>query len=482
MWFVCLSYEPRVVIQEMEGIMMTQRDTQHMSRTTGGILTGTSTLIVFAIIVFIQLLAVNHNQRFDLTKNKRHSLSDQTIKILKSLDQPIQAYSFYTQNDPDFETVKDLLTQYEQTTPNFRYTFIDADRDPVTAEKYDVKTYATTVLTYGTLNRKMTVPSEKELTNGIVKLIQGDNRKTIYMLTLHGELDCESFDPQEIGTLKVTLEDSNYIVKPLNLLQMKEVPDDCNILFIAGPQQNLDDMEIAAIRKYLDKGGNASLFLDPRTVPKLTQMLLDYGIHVGDDLIVDPNGYQNILQPVVESYTAHEITQNFSYGTIFQLVRSVTELDNPPADASITSIAQTHENSWAIGKIGNSEEIRTEYDPEKDTQGPVSIAVVAVIDHMSAESEESPPPQTKLAVFGDSDFINNTFFKSIGNAGLVLNTIHWLAEEKDLIAVPPKDPVTQPMQLSSAQLASAFWIPVVLIPLMILGFGGIRIHTRRKNG
>ncbi|MBN1356677.1 GldG family protein [bacterium] len=455
---------------------MTAGNTRNQNRTTGGILTGTSTLIVIAILVFIQLIAENHNHRFDLTKNKRHSLSDQTLKILENLDDTVQAFSFYRESDPDYETMRDLLIQYSEAGPKFKYVFVDPDSDILTARRYGVTSYSTTVLTCGSRERKVMIPSEKEITNAVLKLTGGDEKKTICFLNLHGELDLESIEARGLNNLKLTLENLNYSVQSLNLLQTKAIPPECSILSVAGPQNDLDPIELDAIRNFLDQGGEGLFLLDPKTVPGLVGLLSDYGLKAGDDLIIDPNGYQNMLQPIVESYPVHEITENFSFGTLFQIARSVNPVDPPPPATTIDVIANTHEDSWAHRNLSESDEIRMEFDPETDTKGPIPIAAVSI------KMSDGSGPETRIAVFGDADFVNNNLSQSVGNTALILNTIHWLADEKDLIAIPPKEPISQPMQLSAGQLASAFWIPVVIIPLIILGFGGSRIYHRRKHG
>ena len=45
------------------------------------------TLIVIALIVLVNWFVSNHDKRWDMTPNKKYSLSDQTRKILKGSEQ-----------------------------------------------------------------------------------------------------------------------------------------------------------------------------------------------------------------------------------------------------------------------------------------------------------------------------------------------------------------------------------------------------------
>jgi hypothetical protein len=59
------------------------------------------TLVVLGIVVVVYLVLMDRNKRFDLTQVKRFTLSDQTTKIIESLDGPVTAYAFFSkQMDP----------------------------------------------------------------------------------------------------------------------------------------------------------------------------------------------------------------------------------------------------------------------------------------------------------------------------------------------------------------------------------------------
>jgi len=85
-----------------------------------------------------------------------------------------------------------------------------------------------------------------------------------------------------------------------------------------------------------------------------------------------------------------------------------------------------------------------------------------------------------LVVLGDSEFANNNLFPVQGNGNLFLNTVSWLAEEEDLIAIRPrKGGGSGPVMLTAAQAPLIFWLPVVLLPLGVLGTGAM-VFVRRK--
>lgn len=88
--------------------------------------------------------------------------------------------------------------------------------------------------------------------------------------------------------------------------------------------------------------------------------------------------------------------------------------------------------------------------------------------------------RSRVVVFGDSDFASNSYLELGGNKDLILNTIGWLAEEEDLIAIRPKDSLSQPIMLTARQGRIVFWLPVVFLPAAA-GVFGVAVAVRKKR-
>src|SRR3989304_1930934 len=56
-----------------------------------GLNTALALMLFLAIVVGVEALAIRHNVRVDLTEGRRHSLSDQSIKLLRSLENEVHA-------------------------------------------------------------------------------------------------------------------------------------------------------------------------------------------------------------------------------------------------------------------------------------------------------------------------------------------------------------------------------------------------------
>src|SRR5947209_3035914 len=101
------------------------------------------TVIVLAVVVLLYSLAMQHNQRFDVTQAKRFTLADQSVKLLQGLTYPIKVLGFYSLAERERETFTDLLKQYAQHTDKISYEVVDPDRQPALAKQYDITAYTT---------------------------------------------------------------------------------------------------------------------------------------------------------------------------------------------------------------------------------------------------------------------------------------------------------------------------------------------------
>ena len=190
--------------------------------------------------------------------------------------------------------------------------------------------------------------------------------------------------------------------------------------------------------------------------------------------------------PVAASYPPHAITENFNLLTAFPLARSVRPVAGGVAGRIGEVVIETGARSWAEADLSQLATGEVTLDEDAgDVPGPVPIATVVsqTIDapEPAAEGEDAaadedaetddPPLQARLAVFGDSDFASNSAVGIQGNQDLALNTINWLAQQENLIAIRPREPEDRRLTLTADQQARVYWLSLVLLPGFIAGAG-----------
>ena len=153
-----------------------------------GSLAAASVLVVLGILAGINYLAGRHNKRWDLTANRQYTLSDQTKKVLQGLTKPVKATVFA--RTEDFERFRNRLEEYQYQSKQFQVDYVDPEKRPALAERLKENSLGTIVLEYDGRVQRVTSDAEQDLTNGLIKVLQGKQHK-VYFTQGHGERDTD---------------------------------------------------------------------------------------------------------------------------------------------------------------------------------------------------------------------------------------------------------------------------------------------------
>jgi ABC-type uncharacterized transport system involved in gliding motility auxiliary subunit len=460
---------------------------------------GVMILLALGIAVFANALSMRHSTRWDLTENRRNTLSPQTTQLLRTLKAPVQAIAFFRSDTPGKRTAEDLLNQYSShSAGKFTWRLEDTDKAPGLAREYGVETYGTVVLKSGSDPQpkieKVLDAEEEKLTNALVKITRSGKRP-VYVLKGHGEREIGNSERGGFSQAKDQMEKANYEVKEVVLARESKVPDDAALVIVPGPRTDLFPQETAALDGYINRGGKVFFMATPFQAEGLAKYLLKYGVTLGDDVVIELNPIGQLfgvgpLVPIINQYEPHAITKDLGgVMTLFPLTRSVEVSKTPPKGISLTPLARTSAQSW--GETDKSVFQRGEAKPDPgEKTGPLPVAVVATIEPQpgaKAESTSDGPDDKKAAksrivVVGTADFASNQFLGAQGNRDFFLNVVSWLAEQEDLISIRPKDTRQNPIILTSAQSNLVLWLPLAVLPGVVL-IGGIMVvaHRRRLN-
>src|SRR5213594_917527 len=430
-------------------------------------------LLVLGVTGLVQALAAQHSWRYDLTENKRFSLSPQTIQLLRTLPTDVSAIGFFRSDQPGKRVAEDLFKQYARYASADRFTWrvVDPDREPALARRYGIEAYGTVVLETKTKSEKILDAEEEKLTNGLVKVTR-EGKRVVYVIQGHGEHELTNSDRPGFSEAKAALERTNYTVKPLTLAREGKIADDAAVVILAGPRTDLLQPEFDALDVYIGRGGKVLLMVDPFQSEGLRKYLAKYGFVLDNDLVVESNPIGRLFGigpevPIVQQYGAHAITREMSgVSTLFPLTRSLSAAAPMPKGVSWDSLARTSEQSW--GETNREELQRGVAKPDPaDPKGPLTVAAVATKD------------KARIVVYGTSNLAANQFLNLQGNRDFFLNTVSWLAEEEDQISILPRDARQTPVLLNANQAQLVFLLPVIVVPGLVLAGSVVAVVRRR---
>ncbi len=438
--------------------------------------------------LFLNLIADKLDFRIDTTRDNLYSLSSQSHQILDRLDEEVLIIHFYMQNDPRYTPTLELLREYQRSSSQISVELYDINSNPSVADRYNVRFQGTTIIRKGDRVSEVYGSDEVSISNGIYQLLYHSDKK-IYFTGGHGEFDIFSrvsedhlelegeedrpiFLHQRQGMLKLkeTLELMSFEVDKIFLLQEGRVPADADLLVIASPLEPFLPMEIAAIRDYLDNGGNLLVTLRPFLDGGLGQLLSEYGIIPQNNMVIDFGNHfwNDAMAPAVGSYEEHRITRDMPL-TFFPGIQEIQISDSVPDHISPLVLFTSTEQSVTVGSQSEIENLRNS-NPFYRAH---NLMVVVEVEQGHSEN--------RIAIIGSGGFATNEYLNYLGNQRLITNTINWLLEEEARLDLEPVTYELPVINLTNRQLRNTFIISSLLIPGLFVIAGFFVWFRRRKE-
>lgn len=306
-------------------------------------------ILLFVVLPLVIILAIS-GIRLDLTKEKRYTLSESTVKVLKSVKKPLTVEVYL---DGDFPAsfkqlqgeTKFMLAEFRKINPNIDFKFINP-LNPMIPEdtlrgmgmepsvildnkdgrSSQIKVYPYAVLRYD--KRGVSIPlivqqtgidADQQMIRSIegleyslvsnIKNIAADNRKKVGILINQDELSPDEFQ----GFMHLALE--NYDAGPIipknqTELTAADLPllKQMSALVIAKPRKAFTDGEKVILDQFIMNGGKTLWMIDAvnaemdtltrakKIMPfpvdiNMTDFFFNYGIRINPALVKDVKKY-----------------------------------------------------------------------------------------------------------------------------------------------------------------------------------------------
>jgi ABC-type uncharacterized transport system involved in gliding motility auxiliary subunit len=434
------------------------------------------TLVVLALIALVNWFVNSHDHRWDMTPNKKYSLSDQTRKILKNLGQDVTIYAF--DRERNFGERRDVLGMYSTTSNHVKVKYVDMVRQPALARNFGVHNLGSIVVAAGERHMEVQGDAEEGITNALVRVLKG--QRAACFISTHGERNLDGTDQEGYDHFKAQLGNENYQTQTLPFLQKMEIPGTCTMVIIAGPQNDYLAPEIDAISKYLQGGGRVFAMLDAGVeLPNLAKMLGDWGATTRNDLVIDENPVAQIFgtepyMPLIVKYGSNPIVQPLNgRATLFPISRSFDVSKSAKPGVTVDSLGDTSADSFDVADwTPKIKEIQ--FHPGKDLKGPLSVAVAGTVPATGADKKEG-----RFVATGTSLIAANSFLNFQSNRDFVMNAINWLSADEDLISIRPTPPESQHLNMNKDQMNRVFILAVLGIPILII-LAGVLVWWERR--
>ncbi|WP_443734449.1 Gldg family protein [[Ruminococcus] lactaris] len=481
----------------------------HTSGTKHGSYSVGMTVLVVAVMIVFNLVVGQIPEAYrniDVSSTKIYDISDTSKDLLKGLDDKIDMKVLAVKDETD-DRITTFISKYAALSDKIKVEWIDPVLHPSALTEYNTSQNTIYVSCEAT-GKSTTISFDKILVSdsssyyysgsssytsfdgegqlsSAVNYVTSDVQKKIYTVTGHGE-----------DSLSTTITDlmtkNNYTTEELNLLMTDSIPDDCDLLLMDGPTNDLSDDEVSLLSGYLGEGGKVMCLLGDTglaSLPKLAGLLKDYGIEGADGYIADPQRcYQN--QPYY-IFPVMNLSGDMADGISSQMVllmnsRGLTTTD--PARDTITTSAfmTTSEQAYAVTEedqkqgtydlgVVATETISSDSDSSDDTSSDSDSSTDTSSDD-STESKES-----RLTVISAGSLIDQQItdaFSQLENTQVFMNAVTANFEGVTNLSIEAKSLTTE---YNTVQHAGGFSILVVFgIPAVVL-IGGFVVWFRRRK-
>jgi len=476
------------------------------------------TVLVLAVVGMANYLAMRFSHRFYLSSQTQMALASRTLAILKTVTNRVDVTLYYNtraeDTAPNFYTdVKDLLGEYQAANKNIVVRTVDYVRDPGQAQMVKEKYHLTArtdkdLIIFDSGGRVRVFPGSElvaykaELTgshqseadpkkpvleferrpvsfNGeqaftsILLSLANPQPLKAYFLQGHGEASLTSSDTVGYQKFTSVLQENYIAVTNLNWMGNSGIPQDCNLLIIAGPTDPLKAPELQQIREYLHEGGKMLVMFNfaSRGHPTgLESILPEWGVGVVDDVARDPGNTMTSQDIIVDTFGKHPVVDALSQERL--QVYSPHPVVKIPQTSQVANLPQV---DVLFGTSSGGVLL------DNNTEPPQNIPLACAVEQKPVAGVTNPRGNTRIVAVGDYVFLGNYYIDSDGNRDFLNSSVNWLCDRPFLLAGIGPRPVTNfRLQITEHQKHQLNWLLLGALPGGVLVFGWFVWLARRK--
>jgi hypothetical protein len=340
-------------------------------------------------------------------------------------------------------------------------------------------------------------PSIEYALTSAIRLVRQSEQKTICFTAGHGEPPLDAGGAEGMAELRERLSKNNYAVTTVFEARADSPPNplaDCDVLVLAGPRTKLPPEHLAAMKSFIENGGNA--LLSTWAVPTDRQtgwvdlgvqdLLKLAGVALEEDLIFEQDPAQRPPRGNGELFFAkpapHPVTeqllreQETGVSVALMAVRSLRDLNG---EVKPEPLLVSSPKSFGVLNFWDRSELAGQLKPGPDDHlGPLVIATA------SQRADRDGKKGARIVVLQGVSMLHGINWSTNdlrGNALLVEGAFSWLAAHERFLDIPDKPLKATGLRLTQDALGSIWKYVVVVIPSSVALFGLAVFFWRRRR-
>lgn len=498
-----------------------------------GMMSTVWTIVFVGIVVLVNIIATVLFERypltFDLTKDKKYSVSEDSINYIKTIDMDVMVTIFATEDQfaglTDYtQQAVEVLKMYKRYNDRIDYRFVDIESNPDILSQYEANTINQFDIIFET-NPSKDVKRVRKLT--LIDLMKfrddfnqqmsqnygvdvdtlADNYGDLrviqsYINFIESSRADEAFvsalmavaDPNPVNAvfvkgrvesdplkyLHTLLEANGYFVKDIDITK-EEIPEDTRLVIVPAPSEDYLPEEVKKLSDYLYNGGEYGkqmlycASIRQGSTPNLDEFLEEYGIKIGEGVVCESSGDDYYTMPYYAK-TSNINNQFTDYLTVKDPVilnvfsRPITRLFDERTGAMTYDYVTSTDNAFVA-------DVSMKNILQKGKQTYVALSTKVKY------STDGKGTFSNLLVFGSVETISDNYLKfpQFDNREYLLSLLAGMTgKAKTGLVIAPKVVTGNLFDLTAKQSSVLQWTFIVIVPAVVLIIGGV-IWKRRKN-
>jgi hypothetical protein len=448
---------------------------------------GLASALIFAFA--ISYVASERDKKVDLAYFRTTRPGEVTRRIVRNLDQPIEAALFFPAGSEVREEVDNYLRDLSHESAQLKITHYDFDLDVLKAKEYGVSSNSVMVFVRGTRHEQLGLPKELEAARSPLKTLDKEVQqrlltiikppRTVAFTLGHGERNWERPENDTdkrpgIKQLRDMLGDQTYNTRTINAADglVPEIPKDVTVVMVIGPQKPFLPEESASLNQFIDRGGRVLIALDPENGVDMHEVLerlnLSYKpVRLANDQVFARKSHQDVDRTnlVTATYGSHpSVTTLSRLGPRAPIILPgagwIDTKRNRTGEIPVDAPIKAHYATFA-DKNGNFQQ-----DPGEDRRA-WELGATAI------------KKDARVFVLADSDCLDDEVIGVGANQLLALDVTHWLMGDEALAGVASTE-ADVPITHTRKQDVIWFYSTIFLAPALVIG-AGLLVNRNSKR-
>jgi len=376
------------------------------------------------LTVLAVALAYRFEVSWEIPVGGMHRVSERTRDVLANTQGSIRISCLMDRRHPMFRPVARLLRGLRQASrgvagAEMKVEFVDPRWDLARAGQLAAYGAEPPALVFERLPRRVVVPLDEMVASAdggggaggfrgemvcaaaIARLVLPSERPVVYWLQGHGEAGYDDYDAlRGFSDIAREMARDGYEIRPLVLAGLRQVPEDCRVLVVAGASRALAAGACDLIGAFLQRGGRLLCLVAPQRQSGLEPLLEQWGVRV-TPLVAASQRTLSGQDVVVSAFADHASVQNLRNVSVVFGGAVCLEAVAVAGHTQVTLLALTDEGA----------------------------AVAAVAERGGVVARDVAYNPTRVCVIGEAGFVANGALAVRANANrdFFMNVLSWLA-------------------------------------------------------